>query len=1080
MKKLLYILLLLFTGKTMNAQMRYTLNGTVNGSTGETLIGATIAIKETGQSTTTDSQGKFKLLLTQQGQKDRQELHLQVSYMGYQTYEQPLDWGADRLLAIVLELATTSLQEVTVSTGYQQIAKERATGAFEQIGSELIGRGVSGNILNRLEGLSAVTLFDQRNANTFNGTGSTPNILVRGVNSINAGTAPLIVLDNFPYQGDINSINPNDILSISILKDAAAASIWGASAGNGVIVIISKSGQLNQAMKVNFSSNINWKAKPRLMEQQLLPSAEFIELQASLFDKGYYNSQENNNRKPALSPAVELLIAHRDGQLTEEMLEQELNRMKTKDVRDDYLQQVYRQALTQQYALNLRGGSQRHSYYASVGYDKNLYALKSNEGERLTFRLQNSLKPIDRLELKGSLQYSQNQQLTLSPSAALGYGQLQIGAKQLYPYASLSNADGSPAVIDKDYRGSYTRTLGNGQLLDWDYRPLAELALAGDRSKRYTLVGDIAASYRFFKGISAELKYQYQQNINEENDLLHQESYYTRNLINRFTQVNGTNLLRPIPLGDILDYSTFSSLSNALRGQINVQQYWGNGHELDAIIGTEIRQQNSKSKGFRTYGFSDELLTYGNVNFTTVYPAYGNLAASAVIPNTVSFGEQLNRYVALFANAAYTYQKRYTISGSVRKDASNLFGVNTNQKGVPLWSVGGLWNIANEDFYHFDHLPYLKLRASLGVAGNVDNGRSAYTTMNYYPAPNTINNLVYANVVNPPNANLRWEKVQTFNLGLDFEGKGRRISGSFDWYKKNTTDLLGAEPADPTIGFTSRTLNGAATMGNGFELQLNTVNLNKALRWESNLLLAHSLTKVSRYLNTASTTRLVSNGSSINPIQDELVYPLFSYQWAGLNAATGAPMGFVAGEKSEDYSTIVNRSPINELVYHGSAIPLYYGAFRQTFSYRHFSLSANLTFKMDYFFRRASIHYTNLFANNVGHPDYTKRWQQAGDEAITQVPAMVYPAISNRDVFYNNSEVTVERGDHIRLQDLRLAYSLSKPNSNRLSFQNLQIFAYASDLGILWRANQLGLDPDNGFNGVPVSRQLAIGLKIDL
>ncbi|KHJ37916.1 TonB-dependent receptor SusC [Pedobacter glucosidilyticus] len=1057
MKHVLTLLCLLFFSRYTAMAQGTEISGNIKNKNGEPIPGAVITLQPLSITTQADANGNFRIQTTQT------EVSISITMLAFQKQEFRLKAPFPKSLNVTLLEDPRQLQEVVISSGYQQLSKERATGAFEQFNTELLERNVSSGILERLDGLNATTLFDKRSF-SINAPQGDANILIRGVNTINANRNPLIILDNFPFEGELNSINPNDIASVSILKDAAAASIWGARAGNGVIVITTKRGKLNQSMQLSFNNNINITAKPRLFDDLIMSSSDYIDNEIDLFARGYFTSLENNVRRPALSPVVELLIARREGRITEAALNSQINNLKQLDVRNDYLDAVYRREVNQQYALNLKGGSAKHSYFISAGYDKGLQALSSNSSQRSTLRMNNSYKPLKGLDLQSNLQYSFNQQAGQSRSAAMGYGRLLIGNRQLYPYARLINEDGSPAIIEKDFRSRSIAAIGNNQLLDWNYRPLDELNFPGETQHNQTLIADLAARYQVLSWLSAELKYQYQQGVTDREDLNTAASYFSRNLINRFSQVSGNLLNRPIPLGGILDEFRSNQQAHSGRAQLGFDKAWTN-HEIHAIAGAEIRQAASSFSTNRAYGYDENVLTAIPVDYVTLFPGFQNLSPSARIPYVGAFGETLNRYVSYYANAAYTYQQRYTISASVRKDASNIFGVRTNEKGVPLWSAGALWNIAKEDSY--------------GFAGNIDNSLSALTTLTYFSGANPITNLPYANISSPPNGELRWEKVGTFNAGIDFASKNNRISGSFDIYSKRTTDLLGIEPANPFTGFTTLTLNGASSKGSGWELQLNSLNTTGKLAWTSNLSLAHSRSEITRYKADVFVSGLVGNGISLNPVENYPVFPLFSYRWRGLDEQNGDPVGELAGVNSKDYAAIVNNTPLEELVLHGSAIPLYNGAFRNTLTYGAFSLSMNITFRLDYYFRSRSISYTELYANGKGHADYAKRWQQAGDEAFTQVPSKIYPAIANRDIFYNNSEITVSKGDHIRLQDIRFGWQLLPKPTKKLPFRRLELFTYTNNLGIIWRASEGNIDPDYGFDSIAPSAIYALGLRAE-
>jgi hypothetical protein len=210
------------------------------------------------------------------------------------------------------------------------------------------------------------------------------------------------------------------------------------------------------------------------------------------------------------------------------------------------------------------------------------------------------------------------------------------------------------------------------------------------------------------------------------------------------------------------------------------------------------------------------------------------------------------------------------------------------------------------------------------------------------------------------------------------------------------------------------------------------------------------------------------------------LYGLYSYRWAGLTHTTGDPQGYLNGQVSTDYGSILSNTTIDNMVYNGSSRPTTYGSFRNNFSYKDLSLSFNVIYKLNYYFRRSS--YTSSALPYGGNIDYYKRWQNPGDELTTNVPSLQYPPYNgNRDVFYNYSSVLIDKGDHVRLQDITLSYELNQNHWKGSPFTKLQVYTYLNNVGILWRANHDHLDPDlstnSNFAAYPMPRTLAFGIK---
>jgi hypothetical protein len=431
-------------------------------------------------------------------------------------------------------------------------------------------------------------------------------------------------------------------------------------------------------------------------------------------------------------------------------------------------------------------------------------------------------------------------------------------------------------------------------------------------------------------------------------------------------------------------------------------------------------------------------------------------------------------------NAAYTYKRRYTLSGSARKDESNLFGVKTNQKGVPLWSAGFAWAISQEAFYHVAWLPELKLRITKGYNGNIDKSVTAFVTARMN-ANSAVYNLPTGTITNPPNPSLRWEKVDIQNIGIDFATRGRRIEGSLEYYTKRGTDLIGVSPIAPSTGISEFRGNTADIKGHGLDLVLNCINMKGPFFWKTNFLFSYVTDKVTSYKAAQDIAAAYASQQTFNPLEGRPLYSIYSFKWAGLDPQTGDPMGYLNGKPSKDYVSILSATDLSTLVYHGSATPRVFGSIRNTFSWKGVSLSCNITYKMAYYFKRRSFVNADLISLQpmAVHADYAKRWQKPGDEKITDVPSLVYPSLlSGRDNMYQASEILVEKGDHIRLQDIQLSYDLNRQQVKKLPVQNIRFYVYASNLGILWKANDKGIDPDFVI-GLPNPRTIAVGASID-
>lgn len=1048
--------------------------GKVLNEKGDPVEGVTVRVKGTEKFTMTDKDGEFSLVTVER------DAVLLFTHITMETFELKVSGKTE--LVINLRTKVSSLGEVVISvnTGYQTINKERVTGSTYVVDSALLNRTVTTDIISRLEGVAPGVLF-------FNKGNGTPRIQIRGLSTLGlAGTSqdPLIIVDNFPYYDDLNNINPNDVENITILKDAAAASVWGAKAGNGVIVITTKKGKYNQPFRLSVSTSLRVQEKPNLFYYPQMTSSDFIDVEKFLFEKGYYDGDLTNTAtRPIVSPVVEILAQQRAGKILSAEANAQIDALRSLDVRNDYEKYVYRAPVSRQDYLNFNGGTSFLKYGLSIGFDQSQANMKDDgHTNRYTINSITSFKPFKSVEFTLGLGFTQ----TDAKSGGVITYPIRPGSGKtsIYPYAQLADAFGNPLPVTRDYRTSYIDTVGSGKLLDWHYRPLDELQLSDNKIKDQALRFNFATNIKFTQWLDGVVTFGYtQQNI--ANKLYNSSaSYFARDLINRYTQINGATITRPIPLGGILTTSNSSSRTYNIRGQLNFNRSWHGKHSLTALVAGEAGENSGNSSVNRFYGYNNEVLSYATtIDYNTLFPLFIGGSSSRILNQNTYAEGIVTRTVDVLANASYTYLNRYSIYASVRKDGANIFGTSTNNKWKPLWSVGTSWDISKESFYAVSQIPSLKVRASYGYTGNANNTLSALTTLSLIAGSNgnsPYTQLPMSVVINPPNPNLRWEKIQIFNTAIDFSLAKNRLSGTFEWYRKISTDVIAQAPIDPTTGFGAITYNYANLKGTGIDITLNSRNIvSKSFEWTSTLNFSHNKTLVTKYYGSGAQTP-VEYG--INPQVGQIAYGVYSYKWMGLDPQTGDPQGYLGKQVSKNYQSIIEDSIQNQ-VFHGSAVPLYFGNLINTFSIKGFSISFNITYKFDYYFRKSSLRYGNLYKGWAGHMEYSKRWQNPGDELYTNVPSMNYPADDRRDKFYAGSEINVEKGDNIRLENIRLQLpTWENKKANSFPVRSIQLSLIPANLNLfIWKASKSGLDPDYSGNDfmLPPAKVWAVALMVN-
>jgi TonB-dependent SusC/RagA subfamily outer membrane receptor len=413
------------------------------------LPNATVRSLKNNVTVTAGESGSFTISLTQLPDT------LQVSHTGYHT-KQVIIFKPISGLSVSLDPLASTLDSVIVNTGYKRMKPNEVNGAVTVIDNKTLSQQTGTNILDRLKNVTSGVSFNDgyTNGNAQNKT----NISVRGLSTINGPLDPLIVLDNFIYEGNIENINPNDIESVTILKDAAAASIWGARAGNGVIVITTKKGNFNQKLKVQFSSSFISTEKSDILSLPEISSSDAIDMEQFLFNKGYFNSIVNRAYRP-LTPAVEIFLAKKRGLISAADSAQQVDALKNVNSREQYNKYFYQPAFTQQYSLNLRGGTQNLAWLVAGGYDKNINNLSASY-EKVNFRFSNTYKPLKNMQLNLDVYYTGSKSVT----GKYAYNTVSsIGGRHV-PYLQFADDKGNALPVENGYRQSYIDTAGGGKI----------------------------------------------------------------------------------------------------------------------------------------------------------------------------------------------------------------------------------------------------------------------------------------------------------------------------------------------------------------------------------------------------------------------------------------------------------------------------------------------------------------------------------------------------------------------------------------------------------------------------------------
>lgn len=1042
-------------------------HGRIVNEKGEPVAGASVKVKGTNKGTSSNDNGEFILTGV-----DANAI-LAISGVNIESFEvncSSFKTGEIKLMNAKTKIVTGEEVEIKANTGYQIVKPNEVTGSLVVLSKEQLDKRVAPDIISKLEGITNGLVF---NKNADNGTNK---LRIRGESTIFAVPDPLIVVDNFPYSGNINDINPNDIESVTVLKDAAAASIWGVQAGNGVIVITTKKGKFNKPLSIELNTNYTITQKPDLFYFPQIEPTDYIDVETFLFKQGFYNSTLSNSDLPVVSPVIEILNKRKLGQISSADSANMIDKLRGLDLRNSMNKYYYQTAVHQQYQINISGGAEKLNYYFSTGYDKDLPNTVGIEKSRVTLNSQANFLPVKNLKMGVGIVYDED--------LSTGNGATTI--PNSFPYTQLTDANGNQVSIPQR-RITFEDTISNHGFLNWKYYPIQEKSLVQGKSKIQEINITSLISYKVVNGLSLDFTYQYQTSKTTGKSLSDRQSYEVRNQMNKFAILNNGNYIGSnFPDGSILGLSSSSLISNSGRINLTYSKNWKR-NSISGIAGFDVREVRTESNSSMLYGYNVSNGSFIMPNLFVQYPQYPSGIPSVLAQPGVGIAHQetIDRFRSKFANVGYTFNSRYIINGSVRFDGTNYFGVKTNQKTLPLWASGIKWNINKERFFTVKWLSLLDLRVTYGFQGNLNKSIAAVTTIQYR-GTEPVTGLPFAGITNYPNPDLRWEKIGHLNIGVDFALKNNRFSGSLELFQKKGKDLIGDAPLDPTTGvITSGSPqirgNFSAMTTKGFDLQIHSILLPGKFNWTNNFIFNYANDKVTKYdITTKSPSTYLGAYRSIVPIVGQPLYSLYSYHWAGIDPATGGPMIYLADTINKSYTSAnANNIKVTDLFYKGRYNPPIVGSMLNTFSWKGLELSINLTFKLNYYFRRNSINYYQLVNGGwqSAHKDYALRWQKPGDENFTSVPSFVYPVNGFRDDYYLNSDILLERGDHIRIQYVNLAYKLPISITSKLHLKDLQVYFYANNLGILWRANDKHIDPDYPYVSYPSPKSYSFGIK---
>ena len=1019
-------------------------SGTVTSSEdGSPVIGASIKVVGTNTGTVTNIDGNFSLNVSANAK-------LEVSYIGMVTKTVK----AAKNMKIVLDPDNQSLDEVMV-VAYGTAKKSAFTGSAAVVKSDDIAKVQVSNPVDALVGkVSGVQLYN----NSGQPGVTTPSINIRGVGSINAGTSPLVIVDGAPYDGDLNSISNQDIESMTVLKDAASAALYGARGANGVILITTKNA--NKGVS-SITVDAKWGSNSRA-----LPNYYTVDSPAKYYEmwyEGLYNYAKNGfgysndmaakfaNTNLTSSndyglgynvytiPSGEYLIGS-NGKLNPNAT---LGRVVEYDGQqyyltpDDWTKAAYQNGLRQEYTVSANGATDKSNFYASINYLNNEGITMNSNYKRFTARLKADYQLRSWLKVAGNFTYTHHNMNYLDADGDSNDSGNIFALTQMAPIYPLYIRDGEGNIMYDNVAGIKRYDYGNQ---------------------------DNAGLTRPFMTYSNPLSDNQLNILNDEGSSLNATGSAEIRFLKdfKFTSVNtvtmdesrGTNTVNPY-YGQYVTSNGIVSKGHGRTWAYNYQQLLNWGHSfglnnVEAMLGHEYyRRRYYTLSGSKSNQFST-----GN----------SELAGAVIASSQNSYTTDYN-VEGFFGRALYNWNERYFGSVSFRRDASSRFA-KENRWGN-FWSFGGAWLISKEKWFNVDWVDELKFKTSYGEQGNDNIGDYLYT--NTYSISNS-NNEIATVPASLGNKDITWEKNGNFNTGFEFSLLKSRLSGSIEYFYRKTSDMLFYFPLAPSFGYTGYYANIGDMRNSGVEIELNgDIISNKDLKWSAHLNLTaykNKITKLPEERRSMTVDGVQGYSSSEYFFgQGESIYTFYLKKYAGVDENTGKALywmdtkdanGNVTGqEKTDDYS---------KATYHlcGTALPDVYGGFGTSVSWKGFDLSVEFAYQLGGKVYDSTYQSEMSFTRGMTfHSDMLNAWTP--DNTKTNVPRMQY----GDKYTASTSDRWLTSASYLSLQNINLSYTLPKSLISRIGLQNLRLYVTGDNLW-LWSKRQ-GLDPRQSIAGSSTS-----------
>ena len=984
-------------------QQQKSITGTVSDETGQPLPGVTVVIKGTTQGTVTNVDGNYSI------SNIPENTILVFSFVGMRTQE--IEVGSQTSIDIKLTVDVFGIEEV-VAIGYGTMKKSDLTGSVASVRSEDFVKGVTSNALQLLQGKASGVAVHQSNSEP----GGEITIRVRGAGSINSSNSVLVVIDGLPG-GDPTSLNPDDIESMEILKDASAAAIYGTRAANGVVLITTKKGTSGIPV-VSYNTYVGYQT----------PNYKFDVLNATQYLQ-MINDISDDGGKPKPYTDAEIAAA---GEGT------------------DWQDQILRDAWVQNHQLSLNGGSENAKYYVSMGYLDQDGIMVSSGIKKYTTLINMELTPSKKFKFGLNLNASYNLK-DIVPNTSNSPNE---SADPLNTAIQFDPRLTTELTEDGEYQRNATIALDNPFALAYGY---------DNQSRNTRIAGSTYGEYEIISGLKAIAKLGVNMN-NSRFDRYEDKSTERGASSNGIGQITST----------INNYWLFETM-------LNYDKTFGK-HHLTALGGAtweefEFLSQYSGASQFLSDVTKTNLLQSGEVETMRV--------TSSKTKRTLQ---------SFIGRANYVYDDKYLLTATIRRDGTSRFSETNKYAYFPSVALG--WRVSQEGFMQdISVISNLKLRAGYGQLGNEGIGNFE-TIQTFVAGGNTILGDVVQSGAQPariPNIDLVWETTEEFNVGIDFGFFENRITGDIEYYVRNTNDQLFNKPVAMSTGFSTVRTNFGSVRNTGIDFGINTVNLQGAFQWNTNITmstLTNEVTELPPFVGDIITLGGIGFAGQYSVVQEgSPMRAYYGYNVVGMFqegddfANSAQPNAKPGWPKFEDINTD-GKIDGNDRIVLGDPFPDFMFSMNNSFAYKNFALDV-------YIMGVQGIETMNVnllesfrpinFDRNILTDHYENRW--TSDNPNAPYPSGVDPSLYFAgDKFVNN--LTVVDASFLRLKTVTLGYNI--PVQKLGVFKSAHV--YISGENLLTITDFVGYDPDanqsgtgvskSSYNNYPIAKVIRLGANI--